>query len=278
MYFRSTLRPEDISAWGQLQHVPSNVSGSLGYTYPNPVLLPAEDNKLYLFWRGADWSEAYATRTVDGRWSRAHELIRVPGQRPYVKVDSNGSDEIAFAFTDGHPRNVLSSIYYAAYRAGSLWTAGGHWISRITSGPIRASAGRSRLRRAGHARLRVGVGCRARGARAPGDRVRDVPVHQASRVLVRALDRDKLGLASLDVRRRHDQPWRDRVRLFGRNRARSLRPLDRLPLSTGHRRVGDRTTGRPTTAAGTGATAWSFRLRAPTTSGQSCHAGGIAVR
>jgi putative BNR repeat neuraminidase len=78
MYFRSTLRPEDISAWGPLQHVPSNVSGSLGYTYPDPVLLPAEDHKLYLFWRGGDWSEVYATRTLDGRWSRAHELIRAP--------------------------------------------------------------------------------------------------------------------------------------------------------------------------------------------------------
>jgi hypothetical protein len=53
-----------------------------------------------------------------------------------VKVDSNSRDEIAFAFTDGHPRNVLSSIYYAAYRAGSLWTAGGRWIARIGRGPI----------------------------------------------------------------------------------------------------------------------------------------------
>lgn len=136
MDYRSTLRPEDITAWGPLQHVPSNVIGSLGYTYPNPVQLPAEGNTLYLFWRGADWSEVYATRALDGRWSRARELIRVPGQRPYVKEDSNGSDEIALAFTDGHPRNVLSSIFFVVYRAGSLWTAGGRWISRITGGPI----------------------------------------------------------------------------------------------------------------------------------------------
>ena len=136
MYYRSTLRPEDISAWGPLQHVPSNVKGSLGFTYPNPVLLPSEDNKVYLFWRGGNWSADYATRTLDGRWSRAHALIRVSGQRPYVKVDSNGRDEIVFAFTNGHPRNVLTSIYYAAYRAGSLWTAGGRWIARMGSGPI----------------------------------------------------------------------------------------------------------------------------------------------
>jgi hypothetical protein len=53
-----------------------------------------------------------------------------------VKVDSNGRDRIAFAFTDGHPRNVLSSVYYATYRAGSLWTAGGRWIARAGRGPI----------------------------------------------------------------------------------------------------------------------------------------------
>lgn len=139
MYYRSTLRPEDISGWGPVQHLAGNVSGPLGFTYPNPVLLPAENNKLYLFWRGADWSADWATRTLDGRWSPGHELIRVPGQRPYLKVDSNGRDELAFAFTNGHPRNVLTSIYYAAYRAGTLWTAGGRWIARIAGGPISPS-------------------------------------------------------------------------------------------------------------------------------------------
>ena len=136
MDYRSTVRPEDISAWGPLQHVPRDVKGSLGVTYPNPVLLSAEDDKLYLFWRGADWSADYAIRTLDGRWSRTHELIRVRGQRPYVKVASDGRHRIAFAFTNGHPRRVLTSIYYAVYRAGSLWTAGGRWIARIAGGPI----------------------------------------------------------------------------------------------------------------------------------------------
>ena len=136
MYYRSTLRPEDISAWGPLQHLPDNVKGPRGFTYPNPVLLPGESDKLYLFWRGADWSADYATRTLDGHWSRAHELIRVPRQRPYVKVDSNGRDEIAFAFTNEHPRQRLTSVYYVAYRAGALRTASGRVIARIGSGPI----------------------------------------------------------------------------------------------------------------------------------------------
>jgi hypothetical protein len=136
MDYRSTLRPEDISTWGPLQHVPSQLKGVLGFTYPNPVLLPAEGNLMYLFWRGADWSADYATRSLDGRWSLAHELIRNPAQRPYVKVDGNGRDRIALAFTDGHPRNVLTSVYYASYRAGSLRTAGGARIANVAAGPI----------------------------------------------------------------------------------------------------------------------------------------------
>ncbi len=136
MYYRSTLRPEDISAWGPLQTVPARLKGSLGFTYANPVLLPAENNTMYLFWRGANWSADYATRNLAGQWSRAHDMIRVPGQRPYVKVDSNGRNKIAFAFTNGHPRNVLTSVYYAAYQAGWLWTAGGRRIARMRSGPI----------------------------------------------------------------------------------------------------------------------------------------------
>jgi BNR repeat-containing family member len=139
MYFRSTLRAEDIGAWGPVQHLAQNIEGARGFTYPNPVLLPAEDNILYLFWRGGNWSADYATRLLSGRWSRPHQLIRVPGERPYLKVDSNGRDEIALAFTNGHPRNVLASVYYAAYRTGWLWTAGGRRIAPMGRGPIAPS-------------------------------------------------------------------------------------------------------------------------------------------
>jgi hypothetical protein len=136
MYYRSTLRPQDISSWSRVAQVHQRISGRDGFTYPNPVLLSAEADKLYLFWRGSDWSADYATRTLSGDWSASHELIRQPGQRPYVKVAGNGSDTIALAFTNGHPRNVLTSIYYAAYRKGWLWTANGQRIARVGHGPI----------------------------------------------------------------------------------------------------------------------------------------------
>ena len=139
MNYRSTIRPEDISAWGPTRQVPSRLPGSKGFTYPNPVLLPAEGNRLYLFWRGSDWSQDYATRTLDGHWSASRRLISAQGQRPYLKVDSNRSNTIALAFTDGHPRETTTSIYYAAYRRGALWTAAGRLLARLGGAPIAPS-------------------------------------------------------------------------------------------------------------------------------------------
>ena len=136
MNYRTTRRPEDISSWTHVRHVHSRIPGGRGFTYPNPVMLPAERNKLYLFFRGADWSSDFATRTRSGHWSRVRRLISLPGQRPYLKVASDGRGTIAFAFTDGHPRETTTSIFYAAYRHGSLWTARGRRIGRMAGGPI----------------------------------------------------------------------------------------------------------------------------------------------
>jgi hypothetical protein len=136
MYYRTTVNPGDIATWTPVETLQQSIRGPDGFTYPNPVLLPAEANRLYLFWRGADYSADFATRTPTGQWSATRELIRSPGQRPYVKVADNGSNLIALAFTNGHPRDVLTSVYYAAYRHGSLWRPGGTWITRIDWGPI----------------------------------------------------------------------------------------------------------------------------------------------
>jgi BNR repeat-containing family member len=137
MFYRTTVAPADIGAWGPVHEVPSQIAGRFGFTYPNPVLLPDQGDTLYLFWRGADWSADYATRSAGGSWSLARELVRIPGGRPYLKVDGDGSDRIGLAFTDGHPRSGPTSIYYAAYRRGWLWTAAGRRIAPMPGTPIR---------------------------------------------------------------------------------------------------------------------------------------------
>ena len=70
MWYRTSLAPEDISAWGPAQTVPENPAGSSGFTYPNPIHLAAE-GRTYLFWRGG-------TRA---RPSRASPTDRTPGPR-----------------------------------------------------------------------------------------------------------------------------------------------------------------------------------------------------
>jgi hypothetical protein len=141
MFYRTTVAPGDVSAWTPAQTVPSRVRGMLGFTYPNPVMLGGEGDRTYLFWRGADYSADYAVRTSSGRWARARRLIANPGQRPYVKVTSDGRDTIAFAYTNGHPRETATSIYYAAYRAGWLRRASGQRIARMGARPIRPNRG-----------------------------------------------------------------------------------------------------------------------------------------
>jgi hypothetical protein len=136
MYYRSTRRPEDIDSWGATHTVRSGLSGGQGFTYPNPVMLAREHHRLYLFWRGADWSATYATRSLGGSWSAARKLILQPGQRPYVKVDSDGRRTIAIAFTNGHPRERVTSVYYMGYRRGSLWHASGRRIASLDAGPV----------------------------------------------------------------------------------------------------------------------------------------------
>ncbi|RFU85026.1 hypothetical protein DY218_19530 [Streptomyces triticagri] len=132
MYYRRSVAAEDISrGWEPLKTVPTNTSGEYGYTYPNPIELADEEHRLYLFWRGGDFNPAWSSTTGGDRWTDAEQLISVPGERPYVKIASNDTDTIHFAFTDGHPRNVENSIHYMYYRGGSLFRADG---SRI--GPL----------------------------------------------------------------------------------------------------------------------------------------------
>ena len=108
MFYRISKYPENISSWGPEMTLDTNTSGAMGYTYPNPMQLSDENNKIYLFWRGGNWKPTYSVSTDAAQWSPAKTFIQGNKQlnvRPYIKYVSNGKDSIHFAFTDGHPRN-----------------------------------------------------------------------------------------------------------------------------------------------------------------------------
>jgi putative BNR repeat neuraminidase/PKD domain-containing protein len=134
--YRVSDRVEDVSSFGPRVRIATNSPGRLGFTYPNPVLLRSEGGVIYLFWRGGNWNPTFSRKFPSGRWRQARTLIRgVPGQRPYMKVASN-SRTIAFAYTNGHPRETATSVYFVKYRDGYLRGPGGRRIRSLRRVPI----------------------------------------------------------------------------------------------------------------------------------------------
>lgn len=143
LYYAVSKLPGDISSWEPVRRVSVNVRGGLGYTYPNPIMLANGD--VWLAWRGGNWMP---TRSVlrDGRWKPARNLIAAPRdkrklfkellpRRPYTKYAPAKNGRIHMIYTDGHPYEDRTSIYYASVSATSdqLYRADG---SRLGRAPI----------------------------------------------------------------------------------------------------------------------------------------------
>lgn len=136
MYYRSTTVAGDIRSFGPLRTLPVHPSGDRLYTYTNPVLLPAEGNRLYLFWRSQYSHQAFATSDDLGEhWSAAKVLLEEPGQRPYVKYAAN-ADTIAIAFTRSHPDESSTGIYYMSYWRDAFFRADGTAIGGTADLPF----------------------------------------------------------------------------------------------------------------------------------------------
>ena len=140
MYYRISLRPEDITAWSERFEVGSNTEGPRGYTYPNPVRLSDEGGRVYLFWRGGNFKPSFSYTDDLSTWTPARTLIQSDNAtvvRPYVKIATDGRGTIHFAFTDGHPRNEpLNSIYYLRYQGGNFTRADGSLVGTMTDLPL----------------------------------------------------------------------------------------------------------------------------------------------
>jgi hypothetical protein len=150
IYLARTKNPEDISEWEPRQALGLNDTAAYAglsntYTYANICRLDSEQEKLYLFWRGADFKPNFSTSTDNGKnWSKGKLLILPEriynNRRPYLKVATNNRDIIHFAFTDGHPHNEpTNSIYYAQYKDGALFKANGEKIINWSDLPMRPS-------------------------------------------------------------------------------------------------------------------------------------------
>ena len=136
MFYRTTTVPGDIHSFGPLRTLPVRPSGDRLYTYSNPMLLPGESNRLYLFWRSQYSHQAFATSDDLGQhWSPARVLLEEPGQRPYAKYDAKG-DTIAIAFTRSHPDEATTGIYYMSYWKNAFFRADGTAVGGMDDLPF----------------------------------------------------------------------------------------------------------------------------------------------
>jgi hypothetical protein len=136
MYYRTTTVPGDVHSFGPMQTLPVRPSGDRLFTYSNPMLLPAEGNRLYLFWRSQYTHQVFATSDdLGAHWSAAKVLLDEPGQRPYVKYAAD-SDTIAMAFTRSHPDESPTGIYYMAYWNNAFFRADGTAIGGMDDLPF----------------------------------------------------------------------------------------------------------------------------------------------
>ncbi len=135
LFHRTTKRPGDIRAWSTEKSIGTNSAGEKGYTYPNPIYLPGEGS-IYLFWRGADWQPTFSVSSDMGKtWGEARRLIESPGERPYVLYRQSG-DRIHIAFSEAHPRDLPTSLYYMYYEKGGFYRADGSLIKSIDDLPV----------------------------------------------------------------------------------------------------------------------------------------------
>lgn len=152
MFMAVSTRPGDATQWNAPAKIsPNNPAfvgpkgGLNGYCYPNPHLLSAERNRIYLAWRGMNWKPTMSWSDDLGKsWSPGKIIVSPDDQnpriRPYFKTAGNGKDLIHFAFTDDHPRNAAhNSIYYARYQRGAFRGISGQVISKIGQLPFKPS-------------------------------------------------------------------------------------------------------------------------------------------
>ena len=137
MRWRISTGTESFLDWGP-EH---RFDVGAGCTYSNPILLTAENNRLYDVHRSRGNNPHYLVSDDLGKsWHYGGHLILAKGRRPYLKYASNGKDTIHFVATEGHPRpgeTPFTSIFHGFIRAGMIYRSDGTPIHALREGPVR---------------------------------------------------------------------------------------------------------------------------------------------
>jgi len=116
--------PEDISSWS------SDYTFGKDVTYPNPFKI---GNQLALLYRGLNWHPTIILSNDNGEtFGAAQQLIQGGGARPYAKYCQDKNGAIHIAFTDAHPRDLTTKIYYVCFKNNKFYRANGSFIKDFT--------------------------------------------------------------------------------------------------------------------------------------------------
>jgi hypothetical protein len=143
LHLRATHAPGDLASWTPDRELGFDTGKfPRGVTYANPILLSAEHDALYVFWRGGDFKPTFSVSPdLGASWTPPRTLIRRADSsndvRPYVRYWTDGKGRIDFLFTDGHPRNEpANSVYFLRYEHGSFSRADGSRVGALTELPF----------------------------------------------------------------------------------------------------------------------------------------------
>lgn len=141
MLYRIGSYPGSVLAFGPTMRLPVQLRGAAGFTYPNPVFVPAENDRLYLFWRAGSVPAVSWSDNLGRSWTPARQIAAAGGERPYVKVALGSGGDLHLAFTDAHPREAaVNDLHYAILRDGFLLRADRSRIGSLAAGPYPMSA------------------------------------------------------------------------------------------------------------------------------------------
>jgi hypothetical protein len=136
-YYRAST-DASLLTWGAEQTFAPTSSTRL--TYSNLFLLPAENNRIYDFYRGLNdsYKPSFAYSDDAGQtWTSGNIVINVPSaqkHRPYVRYASNGTDTVHLLYTEAHPRDFDNSLYHVYYKAGQLHASNGTQLRALSDG------------------------------------------------------------------------------------------------------------------------------------------------
>ena len=127
-----TIGDDGRIGWEDERRHPVNA----GVTYCNLHRLSEENGRIYNFIRGLNFNPNVLYSDDGGAtWGEPAVLFKIGDGRvrPYVKYAGDGRGRIDFLFTDGHPRDVRTSIYHCYYEAEHLHRSDGEIIAPMPS-------------------------------------------------------------------------------------------------------------------------------------------------